>query len=177
MNTPFFQVPTLECGHGAGARVQGLVTLYSGTKVGTGSLFAHNFCKFRAVHCFVLAAKLMFQYRVWQGVTMYTVAYIGYSKCEHNTILCRYPGSGSQAPSVNSPTEKKSALLKQNNKEEKEIMPLSWHIPALNSVYFKRSSNEKRESHTKPATTLPNFWKNHLLFPTRKENHGKGHAC
>ena len=31
-------------------------TLYSGTKVGTGSLCAHNFCKFRAVHCFVLAA-------------------------------------------------------------------------------------------------------------------------
>ena len=36
-------------------------TLSSGTKVGTGSLCAYNFCKVRAVHCFVLGAKLMFQ--------------------------------------------------------------------------------------------------------------------
>ena len=57
MNTPFFRVPTLEFGHGAGAQLQARVsTLYSGTKVGTGSLCAHNFCKFLAVHCFVLAA-------------------------------------------------------------------------------------------------------------------------
>ena len=57
VNTPFFRVPTLEFGHGAGARLQAKVsTLYSGTKVGTGSLYAHNFCKFLAVHCFVLAA-------------------------------------------------------------------------------------------------------------------------
>ena len=104
VNTPFFQVLTLEFGHGAGARVQGLdlvfkefqrattspimhfiyptkfcITFvfhfssvlqenhkkvsawYSGTKVDTGSLCAHNFCKFRAVHRFVLAAKLMFE--------------------------------------------------------------------------------------------------------------------
>ena len=58
VNTPFFQVPTLEFGHGAGARLQAKVsTLYSGTKVGTGFLCAHNLCKFLAVHCFVLAAK------------------------------------------------------------------------------------------------------------------------
>ena len=42
-------------------------TLFLGTKVGTGSLSAHNFCKFRAVHCFVVTAKLMFQNGVWQG--------------------------------------------------------------------------------------------------------------
>ena len=47
-------------------------------------------------------------------------------------------------------------------------------IPAL-SVYFKRGFNGKAESHTKPTTTLnfAKFLKNHLLFPTRKENHGK----
>ena len=59
VNTPFFQVPTLEFGHGAGVRSE--YTLYSGTKVGTESLCAHNFCKIRAVHCFVLGAKLMFK--------------------------------------------------------------------------------------------------------------------
>ena len=46
-------------------------TLYSGTKVSTGSLCAHNFCKFRAVHCFVLAAKLIFQSGIWQGKMEY----------------------------------------------------------------------------------------------------------
>ena len=46
------------------------------TEVGTGFQCAHNFCKFQAVHCFVLAAKHMFQNGVWQG--------------EHRTILCRY---------------------------------------------------------------------------------------
>ena len=47
-------------------------------------------------------------------------------------------------------------------------------IPLL-SVYFKRGFNGKAESHTKPTTTLnfAKFLKNHLLFPTRKENHGK----
>ena len=48
--------------------------------------------------------------------------------------------------------ERKSALLKQNNKEEKDTIPAS----AL-SVFYKRSFNEKVESHTKPTTTLPNF--------------------
>ena len=46
--------------------------LFLGIKVGTGSLSAHNFCKFRAVNGFVVAAKvmfhlLMFQNGVWQG--------------------------------------------------------------------------------------------------------------
>ena len=30
-------------------------------------------------------------------------------------------------------------------------------IPALRCVYYKRSFNEKVESHTKPTTTLPKF--------------------
>ena len=47
-------------------------------------------------------------------------------------------------------------------------------MPSL-SVYFNRSFNGKAESHTKPTTTLnfAKFLKNHLLFPTKKENHGK----
>ena len=28
-----------------------------------------------------------------------------YSRCEHNTILCQYPGTGSHAPNVDSPLE------------------------------------------------------------------------
>ena len=42
-------------------------TLYSGTKVDTGFLCAHNVCQFWVVHCFFLYAKLMFQNGVWQG--------------------------------------------------------------------------------------------------------------
>ena len=81
MNTPFFQVRTREFGHGAGNRAQGLDLVLqhkSGHRV-RRSLRAHNFCKFRAVQCFFLAAKLMFQIK-WRrtgrnGVTMYTVTY------------------------------------------------------------------------------------------------------
>ena len=52
-------------------------------------------------------------------------------------------------------TERESALLKHNNKEEKEI-PFCDTVPAL-SVYFKGTFNEKMESYTKPTTTSPNF--------------------
>ena len=104
----FFRVPTLEFGHRADVRSEYKVeTLYSGTKVGTVCfLCAHNFCKIRAaVHCFVLAAKLKFQNGVWQGEMEKRCkrSHIGYSKCDNNNILCRYPVICSQAPSVNSP--------------------------------------------------------------------------
>ena len=52
-------------------------------------------------------------------------------------------------------TERESALLKHNNKEEKNIA-FRDTVPAL-SVYFKRSFNEKMESYTKPTVTSPNF--------------------
>ena len=41
VNTPFFQVPTLEFRKDAGAE-----TLYLGTKLGTRVLCAHRFCYF-----------------------------------------------------------------------------------------------------------------------------------
>ena len=52
-------------------------------------------------------------------------------------------------------TERESALLKHNNKEEKNIAFLDT-VPAL-SVYFKRSFTKKMESYTKPTVTSPNF--------------------
>ena len=39
-----------------------------------------------------------FQVPAW----LCTQSHIGYSKCQHNTILCRYPDTGSRAPSVDS---------------------------------------------------------------------------
>ena len=105
VNTPFFQEPTLKFGHGAGAQVQGLdlvLRQQSGHRVlvCTAFLFSSG-----AVHCFVLATKLIFQNGVWLGKMdlLCTQSHIGYSRCEHNTILCRYPSSGSRAPSVDSP--------------------------------------------------------------------------
>ena len=52
-------------------------------------------------------------------------------------------------------TERESVLLKQNNEKQKNIA-FRDTVPAL-SVYFKRSFNEKMESHTKPTVTSPNF--------------------
>ena len=51
VNTPFFQVPTLELRNGAGAE-----TLYLGTKLVTGSCVHTVFVISGAVHLFVLAA-------------------------------------------------------------------------------------------------------------------------
>ena len=50
---------------------------------------------------------------------------------------------------------RKAALLKQNNKEEKEILSFVTQYKPF-SVYYERSFNEKVYSHTKPNTTLPN---------------------
>ena len=101
---PFFQEPTLKFGHGAGAQVQGLDLVLrhqSGHRVLVCKAFLFSS---GAVHCFVLATKLMFQNGVWLGEMdlICTQSHIGYSRCEHKTILCRYPSSGSRAPSVDS---------------------------------------------------------------------------
>ena len=67
----------------------------------------------------------------------------------------------------------KSSLLKQNIKEEKEMLSFVTQYQPLVSTL--RGFNGKAESHTKPTTTLnfAKFLNNHLLFSTRKENHGK----
>ena len=66
-------------------------------------------------------------------------------------------------------TERESALLKHNNKEEKNIA-FRDTVPAL-SVYFKRSFTEKMESYTKTTVTSPNFLKNQ-----EERKIPKGHA-
>ena len=64
---PFFKYPFQ-------ARIRARCpSFYSGTEVGSRSLWVHRFF------------------------------FSGYSRCEHNNILCRYPGTGSRALSVNSP--------------------------------------------------------------------------
>ena len=71
-------------------------------------------------------------------------------------------------------TERESALLKHNNKEEKEILPfVTQYQPS--SVYFKRSFNEKLESYTKPTVTSPNFQRTTYHF-LQERKIPKGHA-
>ena len=48
-------------------------------------------------------------------------------------------------------TEGESALLKHNNKEEKEILPFVTQYQP--SVYFKRSFSEKMECYITPTVT------------------------
>ena len=62
----------------------------------------------------------------------------------------------------------------KTDKEEKEMLSFVTQYQPLVSTK-KKSFNGKAESHTKPTNTLnfAKFLKNHLLFPTRKENHGK----
>ena len=54
-------------------------------------------------------------------------------------------------------TERKSALLEQNNKEEKEIFNAFRDTIPTPSVHYERSFDEKVKSHTKPIATLPNL--------------------
>ena len=63
--------------------------------------------------------------------------------------------------------KRESKLLKQNSKEEKEILPFVTQYPALN-IYYKGSLNEKMESYTKPTITSINFLTNHRSFPYKK---------
>ena len=53
--------------------------------------------------------------------------------------------------------KRKSKPLKQNNKEEKEILPFLTQYHSSLSVYYKASLNEKMESYTKPTITSINF--------------------
>ena len=73
VNTLFFQVSTLEFGHGAGARVRGL-DLVLGHKSGHRAPVCTPFLLVLAkrelagaVYFFVLAARLLFQYGFRQG--------------------------------------------------------------------------------------------------------------
>ena len=55
-----------------------------------------------AVHCFFLAAKLVFQNGVWLGEIedSWTQLHIEYSKDERNTISCQYPVTASLSEST-----------------------------------------------------------------------------
>ena len=61
VSTPFFQVPTLEFGHRAGTRVPGLDLVLGRKSRHRVPVCTRFLYEFRAVHCLVLAAKLMFQ--------------------------------------------------------------------------------------------------------------------
>ena len=92
VNTPFFQVPTLEFGHGAASnswqspyRLPDMLShipcavpvldLVLGTKVSTGSVCVHRDVTSEAVQCFILAFSSCFKWRLTRrdGVSMYTV--------------------------------------------------------------------------------------------------------
>ena len=72
--------------------------------------------------------------------------------------------------------EPKSALLKQNSKEEKEMLPFvsTQYQPLVSTV---KEAYGKVDLKKNQPLLFANFLKNHPLFPTRKENHGKEHAC
>ena len=72
----------------------------------------------------------------------------------------RLPTIFDRKPTIRNKIQKKeSKLLKQNNKDEKEILPfVTQYLPSVAlSVYYKGSLNEKMESYTKPTITSINF--------------------
>ena len=71
-------------------------------------------------------------------------------------------------------TERESALLKHNNKEEKEILPFVTQYQRSAST-LKEFFNEKLESYTKPAVTSPNFQRTTYHF-LQERKMPKGHA-
>ena len=66
-------------------------------------------------------------------------------------------------------TERESALLKHNNKEEKEILPfVTQYQPSVSTL--KEVLIKKNGILYKNNRYLAKFLKNHLSFPTRREN-------
>ena len=65
-------------------------------------------------------------------------------------------------------TERESALLKHNNKEEKEILPfVTQYQPSVSTL---KEVSMKNWILYKTNCYFAKFSKNHLSFPTRKEN-------
>ena len=85
----FSSIPTLEFGHLADAQVQGLDLLF-GQKSRHRTSVCNNFCKLRAVHCFVLAAQLVSKWCLTgrNGITMYTVSHISGTQSVNTTPFC-----------------------------------------------------------------------------------------
>ena len=62
------------------------------------------------------------------------------------------------------------------SKEGKEMLPfVTQYQPLVSTV--KEALMETEWISKKTIRYFANFLKNHPLFPTRKENHGKEHAC
>ena len=59
------------------------------------------------------------------------------------------------------------------NKEEKEILPF---VPAL-SVHYKKSFNERMESHTSKPLLCQIFNKPPIISLRKEKKYGKGNAC
>ena len=58
------------------------------------------------------------------------------------------------------------------SKEGKEMLPfVTQYQPLVSTVKWKSGISYKTNLY------FANFLKNHPLFPTRKENHGKEYAC
>ena len=66
--------------------------------------------------------------------------------------------------------KRESKLLKQNNREEKEILPFMTQYQ-LSVSTIKEAWMEKVESFTKPTTTSINFKRTTNHFLTKQENH------
>ena len=50
-------------------------------------------------------------------------------------------------------------------------------MSVLTSPYYKRSRLMEKWNLIQNQPLLSNFLQNHLLFRTKKENHGKAHSC
>ena len=81
-------------------------TFCSGRKVDTGPLCATIFVssgQSTALFSLLSSCFKMLSDRAKWNNDVHSQSHIGHSKCEHNTILCRCPVTGSWGPSVDSP--------------------------------------------------------------------------
>ena len=97
VNTPLLQAPKQEFGHGVSTRVQ---------KSGTGVPVCTSFWLVPG-QSIALLSLLSSCFKMTSDMAkvekLCTQLHIGYSNCEHNTILCRCPGTGCREPSGDSP--------------------------------------------------------------------------
>lgn len=129
----------------------------------------------RCTPCYI--ATLTFQSSLQQREIdqVCTQLHIGYpTKCEQNTILCRYPGNSVRAPSMNSALAKKSLTLPLCNKNVRfsaDEVCITIKGSELFHNYFIRFGllsslvtvfHPKSQYHT---NTRPMLSKNRLYYP------------
>ena len=121
-------------------------TLCSGSKYGTWSLCAHRFGYFWGIRLFCTRCSGR------NGVTVCTQLHIGFSRCEHDTILCWF-----RTPGVDNPLVKCERIFLPTLCTYQTDWYFRPHSTSKSKVQTKNSTHILHQSNGKVQSV--NFWR------------------